>query len=99
MDRRDSQMEAADPGDHFGSHAEIFMELHDQMAPAASEFLRKPRQIDMIRRLLEYPPCLEQARWRGRCRCQSRSDCVFDDVKPRCPVGCGLRMTHEESRK
>jgi hypothetical protein len=32
------------------------VELRDQMSPAASEFLRKPRQIDMIWRLLEYPP-------------------------------------------
>jgi hypothetical protein len=30
MDRCDSQMEAADPGDHFWSHAEIFVELRDQ---------------------------------------------------------------------
>ena len=56
MDRCDSQMEAADPDDHFGSHAEILVELRDQMAPAASEFIREPCQIDMIRRLLEYPP-------------------------------------------
>jgi hypothetical protein len=56
MDRCDSRMEAADPGDRFWSHAEIFVELRDQIAPAASEFLRKPCQIDLIRRLLEYPP-------------------------------------------
>jgi hypothetical protein len=56
MGRCDSQMEAADPGNHFGSHAEIFVELRDQMAPAASEFLRKPCQIDMIWSLLQYPP-------------------------------------------
>jgi len=56
MDRCDSQMEAANPGDRFGSHAEIFVELRDQMTPAASEFLRQPRQIDIGGRLLEYPP-------------------------------------------
>ena len=56
MDRCESQMETADPRDHFGSHAEIFVELRDQMAPAASEFLWKPRQIDVIGRLLEYSP-------------------------------------------
>jgi hypothetical protein len=50
MDRRESQMEAADPRNDFGSHAEIFVELRDQMAPIASEVLRKPSQIDMIRR-------------------------------------------------
>jgi hypothetical protein len=56
MDRGDGHMEAADPGDHFGSHTEIFVELRDQMVPATSEFLRKACQIDLIRRLLEYPP-------------------------------------------
>ena len=61
-------MEAADPGNHFGSHAEIFLELRNQMAPATSEFLRKPCQIDMIRRILEYPPCALQARRRGEAR-------------------------------
>src|SRR5215475_9103050 len=99
MDGCDSQMEAADPGDHFGSHAEIFVELRDQMAPAASEFLRKPCQIGMIRRLLEYPPGMEQTRGRGRRGCQSCSDYVFDDVKPSGPVVCGLRMVREEPRK
>jgi hypothetical protein len=43
MEPGDSQVEAADPGDRFRSHPEISVELRDQMAPAASEFLRKPR--------------------------------------------------------
>src|SRR5580765_4543449 len=99
MDRSDSQMEAADPGNHFGSHAEICVELRDQMAPAASEVLRKPCQIDMIWRLLEYPPCMEQTRRRGRRERQSFSDDVFYDVKLSGPVVCGLRMPGEEPRK
>src|SRR5215471_3594069 len=99
MDRRDSQMEAANPGHHFGSHAEVFVELRDQMAPAASEFLRKPCQIDIIWRLPEYPPRTEQTHRRGRRGRQSCSDHVFDDVKPSCPVVCGLRMALEEPRK
>jgi hypothetical protein len=55
MDSRDSEMEAADPSDHFESNAEICVELRDQVASAASEFLRKSCQIEVIRRLLEYP--------------------------------------------
>ncbi len=99
MDRCDSQMEAADPGDRLWSHAEICVELRDQMAPAASEFLGQPRQIDMIRRLLEYPPRMEQIRRRGRRGRQSFSDYAFYDVKPSGPVVCCLRMPSEEPRK
>ena len=69
------------------------------MAPAASEFLRKPRQIDMIRGLLEYPPGVEQTRRRGRRRRQSRGDQVFDGVKSSCPIVRGIRMAREEARK
>src|ERR1700722_2627194 len=99
MDRCDRHMEAADPGDHLGSHAEIFVELRDQMTPAASELLREPCQIDMIRRLLEYPPRMEQTRRRRRCGRQSCHDYAFDDVKPGCPVVCGLCMAREQTRK
>src|SRR5262252_1810402 len=42
---------------------------------------------------------MEQTRRRGRRGRQSRSDYVFDDVKPSCPVVCGLRMAREEPRK
>src|SRR6266849_1204062 len=42
---------------------------------------------------------MEQTRLRERRGRQSCSDYVFDDVKPSCPVVCGLRMGREESRK
>jgi len=42
---------------------------------------------------------MEQTRRRGRGGRQLRSDSVFDDVKPSCPVVCGLRMAREEPRK
>src|ERR1700677_1190774 len=99
MDRCDRHMESTDSGDHLGSHAEIFVELRDQVAPAASEVLRKPCQIDMIRKLLEYPPRMEQTRRRCRRGRQSCSDYVFDDVEPVCPVVCGLCMAREQTRK
>src|SRR5579862_7237490 len=99
MDRCNSQMEAADPGDRLGSHAEIFLKLHDEMPPAASEFLREPCQIDMIRRLLEHPPCMQQPRGRGRRGRQSLSDYVFDRVKPRRPVVRTPSMADEQPRK
>jgi hypothetical protein len=38
-------------------------------------------------------------RRRGRRGRQSCSDDVFDDVKPSCPVVCGLNMVREEPRK
>ena len=99
MDRCEGQVEAAEPGDHFGSHAEIFVELCDEMPPAASEFHRKTRQIDMIRRILEYPPRVEQAGWRRRRGRQSCSEYVLDDVKAGCPIMCDLRTVREEARK
>jgi hypothetical protein len=99
IDRCDSQMEATDPGDRLGSHAEIFVELRDQMSPAASQFLRKPCQIDVIRGLLEYPPCMEQTHRRDTRGRQSCSDYAFYDVKPGGPVVCGLRMAREQPRK
>src|SRR5579863_731057 len=99
MDRCDSQMEAANPCDPFWSHAAIFVELRDQMATAASEVLRKPCQIDIIWRLLEYPPGTDQTRRRGRRGRQSFSDYVFYGVKPSGPVECGFRMSCEEPGK
>ncbi len=50
MDRGEGQMEGANPGDHFGSHAERLMERHDEMAPAPSEFLRKPYRLNVTPR-------------------------------------------------
>src|SRR5215469_11015032 len=99
MNRCDSQMEAPDPGDRFRRHAEIGVELRDQMAPAAPEFRGKPRQIEMIRGLPEYPPEMEQARWRSKRGCQPFRDDVFYDVKPSCPAGRSLRMSREGTRK
>src|SRR5262249_51107552 len=42
---------------------------------------------------------MEQSRRRGRRGRQSCSYYVFDDVKPSCPVVCGLGMAREEPRK
>src|SRR5215467_751621 len=42
---------------------------------------------------------MEQTCRRGRRGRQACSDYVFDDVKPSCPVVCGLRMAREEPRK
>src|SRR5215468_6738257 len=42
---------------------------------------------------------MEETHGRGRRRRQSCCDYVFDDVKPSCPVVCGLRMAHEEPRE
>jgi len=75
------------------------VELRDQVAPAASELLRKPCQIDMIWTFPEYPPCVEQTRRRGRRSRQSFSDYVFYDVKLTGPVVCGLSLRCEEPRK
>ena len=99
MDRGDSLMEAADPGDRFWGHAEIGVELRDQMAPAASEFLRKPRPIDIIWSLPKYPPEMEQTRGSGRGGRQSFRDYVFYDVKPGGPVIGGAGMRCEEPRQ
>ena len=56
VNRCDGCMEPANPDNRLGSHAEVQVELRDQMPSAAAEFLGKPCQIYGARIFLEHPP-------------------------------------------